>query len=172
MDGLNLAERALAWEADWHPSFVGKAIVNEDLTFRAVNPQFCEIAGVTPAELLGNTFTDITPQPSRDLDLQNAKLVMQGKIEGYMMDKVYEFPDGRKVSITLLVNGVYHPTTNAFMFFVSSIMERKRITSSVPLDQQPRGLFGDKIKGRVFWGVAATLGAILAAALEKLAKGL
>jgi PAS domain S-box-containing protein len=121
-DGLTNEERAFAWLASWHPSFSGTAIVNPNFTFRAVNYQFCKILGVTPAELIDHKFTDLTPEPIKSLDLQNANLVKQKKITSYLMDKVYQFPDGKRVEVTLLVKGVYHPKTHQFLFFVSSIM--------------------------------------------------
>ena len=66
MDGLTDEERVLAWGASWDPSFDGVAIVDKDFTFRSVNPQFCQIVGVSPAELIGKRFQDITPPRDRD----------------------------------------------------------------------------------------------------------
>lgn len=121
MDGLNETERALAWAASWHPSLVGTAIINENLTFRSVNPEFCDILGVTPAELIGNSFADITPQPVKALDLKNAELVKKGVIESYLLHKSYEFGSGRRVDFVLLVNGVYSKDGD-FQFYVSRII--------------------------------------------------
>lgn len=121
MDGLTNDERALAWAASWHPSFSGIAIVNSDFTFRAVNPQFCEVLGVTPAELIGNRFSDLTPQPVKELDIKNAELVKKRWITSYLLPKEYEFSGGRRVSVILLVCGVYSPN-NSLLFYVSRIM--------------------------------------------------
>ena len=162
-DGLTDDERALAWLASWHPSFEGKAIVNPDFTFRAVNPQFCEILGVSPGEIINNSFTDITPPNIRELDMKNAALVMDGVIDSYLLPKSYEFASGRKIEVTLLVNGVYHPVSGVFMFFVSTIMARRKITSSTPLSQMPTGLMGWIDKRRVGWGVLTIIGAGIAA---------
>ena len=143
MDGLTDEERALAWIASWNPSFEGIAIVNSDFTFRSVNQQWCEICGVTPAEFVGNTFSDITPQPIRDLDVKNAELVKQGTITSYLLPKTYEFSNGRKVNIVLLVAGVYHKQTRKFLFYVSRIMTNNLDidTESPPLSPTPSGLF-------------------------------
>ncbi|MCG8670221.1 MAG: PAS domain S-box protein [Pseudomonadales bacterium] len=130
-DGLTDTERALAWAASWHPSFSGIAIVDADFTFRAVNPQFCEIVGATPAEIIGESFMDITPAPIRHLDVKNARLVMAGTIESYILKKTYEFQSGRKVAVVLLVTGVYDEE-EAFKFFVSRIMtdEQHKLSAS------------------------------------------
>jgi PAS domain S-box-containing protein len=123
VDGLKTEEQALAWAATWHPSFHGTAIVDKDFQFVSVNPQFCQIVGVTPAELIGKKFTDVTPVAIRELDAKNAELVMQGKITSYLLPKRYEFQSGVKVEIILLVVGVY-ATDGTFKFFVSRIMEQ------------------------------------------------
>lgn len=127
MDGLKTEEQALAWAATWHPSFHGTAIVNKGFEFIAVNPQFCKIVGVTPAELLGKKFTDITPLSVRELDARNAQLVIEGKITSYLLPKSYEFLSGVKADIVLLVVGVYAPD-GKFKFFVSRIMEQTNLT--------------------------------------------
>lgn len=121
MDGLGHDERALAWAASWNPSFSGIAIVNEDFTFRSVNHQFCKILGVTPAELIGCKFQDVTPAAIRQLDESNAKLVIKGVISNYILQKTYEFANGHKVEVILLVTGVYRG--NKFLFFVSRIVQ-------------------------------------------------
>lgn len=122
MDGLSDEERALAWKSAWHPSFDGVAIVNKDFTFRSANPQFCKLLGVTPADLIGQRFQDITPPDIRELDEKNAKLVIQGSIPFYVLPKRYEFASGTKVEVILMVTRVPSPFEGEFQFFVSRIM--------------------------------------------------
>lgn len=136
MDGLTNEERSLAWAASWTPSFDGCAIVNRDLTFRSVNPQFCEILNVTPAELIGQSFKDITPATIRHLDVKNANLVINGVIESYILPKTYEFSNGRKVSVVLLVRGVYN-SEGQFLFFISRIMMDGLSAKQRPLHTPP-----------------------------------
>lgn len=167
MDGLSNEERAYAWLADWNPSFAGKAIVNPDFTFRAVNQQFCKIVGVTPAELVGNKFTDLTPEPLKTVDAKNALLVKKGVIQSYLLPKTYEFFNGHRANVTLLVNGVYHPETNAFMFFVSTILERQEMKSLVAPSRMPTGLLDWIDAKKAWWAAAAAIGTGLAIAFEK-----
>lgn len=132
MDGLTNRQRAAAWLASWNPDFVGKAIVNEKLEITAVNEQFCEILGITPAEVLESKFTDVTAKKDRELDLHNAQLVMKGLSPGYLMEKSYLFRDGREVRVLLMVVGIF--TENGdFDFFVSRIVDAPKVQKlSVP----------------------------------------
>lgn len=169
-DGLNDEERVYAWLASWNPSFAGKAIVNPDFTFRAVNQQFCKIMGVTPGELVGSKFTDLTPEPLKSLDAKNAELVKNGVVQSYLLPKTYEFLNGQRVDVTLLVNGVYHPDTKKFMFFVSTIMERKEMKSLVAPSQMPTGLLELVGKSNFWFAILTAIGLVLAVIIEKVLK--
>lgn len=174
MDGLNFEERALAWASSWDPSFAGIAIVNKDFTFRSVNPQFCDILGVSPAELIGTRFEDITPIEIRKLDVKNANLVMQGKINSYLLPKCYEFENGKRVNVILLVTGVYS-TLGEFLFFVSRIMmdAEKDLPDSmfVTQNQEPKSVL-DFIKcyAPIFAAVGTGLGALILYVIEHIKK--
>ena len=110
MDGLSNHQRAQIWMRRWNRTFVGKAIVNADFTFRSVNTQFCKIVGLTAGELIGRSFVDMTPEPIRSLDVANARLIMEGKQEHYAMPKIYQpFPGAKKVYVALQVEGVCKP---------------------------------------------------------------
>lgn len=158
-DGLTDEERVLAWKASWNPSFVGTAIVNTDFTFRSVNDQWCEFFGVTAAEFIGKSFSDITPQPIRALDEANAKLLMEGKAISYMLPKCYELSDGRRQDFLLLVVGVYHQESKDFLFFVSRIMSMQEDSESASQSRKQISSLFAKIKD--YWPViAALLGAV------------
>lgn len=169
-DNLNHDERAYAWLASWNPSFAGKAIVNPDFSFRAVNQQFCSILGVTAAELIGKKFSDITPEPLKSLDIQNAELVKKGLQESYLLPKIYELPSGKRVEVTLLVNGVYHSKTKDFLFFVSTIMARTEKFTSVSQSQAPTGLLDLVDSKKTVWTIIGVIAALVAATLEKCTK--
>lgn len=172
MDGLTDTEKKLSWAASWDPSFDGVAIVNKDFTFRSVNPQFCEIVGVSPAELLGRRFQDITPISVKQLDENNAKLVMEGKIESYLLPKSYEFTNGSKVDIILLVKGVYNET-GEFLFFLSRIMLDTEVERShIPSQKQPSLMLFIKEYHKIFIGVGTAIGAFMYSILQFLNKDL
>lgn len=130
MDQLDDKERVSAWKAIWNPSFSGMAIMNEDFTFRSVNPQFCKLLGVTPAELIGQKFSDVTPINIRSLEEKNAKLLKAGQIPFYILPKKYEFQNGLLVDVVQLVTKAISAKDGEEVFFVSRIMLDKK--ESVP----------------------------------------
>lgn len=125
----------MAWKAGWNPSFDGWAIVNQDFTFRSVNPQFCELLGVTPAQLVGQRFQDITATEMRKLDEANAMLVMQGAMDFYVMRKTYDFGGGNRRNVVLLVCRVPKSGDGVFRFFLSRIMLDAELPS-IPSQEQ------------------------------------
>lgn len=131
MDGLDNHQRAKAWLATWNPSFTGKAIVNEDFTFRSVNQQFCDILGMQPADFLDHTFTDLTPEPIATLDRQNADLVVHGRSPGYLMRKQYLRRDKSLTpEFMLLVVGIFK-NNGDFDFFASRIILATEMQNSL-----------------------------------------
>lgn len=168
MDGLNNEERSSAWLASWNPSFDGKAIVNSDFTFRSVNQQFCKMLDISPAELIGNKFTDVTPEPIKTVEVKNSILVRRGDIQSFLLPKTFELSTGRRIDVTLLVSGVYHPTMGTFMFYVATIMERQRLSATVVPSPTPTGLL--ELDKKTWITIAAALGTAVAYAIEKLLK--
>lgn len=122
MDRLTDAERILAWKAAWHPSFAGIAIIDRNFTFRSVNPQFCKLLKVTPAELIGSRFQDVTHPEVRKKDEENAKMLINGLADFYLLRKKYLFSDGRTVEVVLMVSRAPQSQDGEFQFFVSRIM--------------------------------------------------
>ena len=169
-DGLNNEERVLAWLASWNPSFSGIAIVNPDFTFRSVNRQFCKIVGVTPAEIIGNSFKDMTPEPVKSLDVKNAELVKKGEIDSYLLPKTYELTSGKRVQIVLLVKGVYDPNTSEFLFYVSRIMENQEHLTAASLSQMPTGLLQWVDKKKIGIALTALIVALITAITNWLSK--
>lgn len=178
MDGLNDDQRALAWASTWHPSFAGKAIVNADGTFRSVNNQFCELLGVSPGELIGKRFQDITPPGIREVDEMNAKLAMDGLIDSYMLPKKYLFASGRTVNVMLMVHAVRN-ASREFLFFVSQIVLDKQ-DGALAMESRPESRsnslpsFPDLAKdlmlfvktyGKFFAAIGISLAAFVAAVL-------
>jgi len=73
-------------------TLIGKCTVNEDFTFAGVNEVICRYFQCSPAELIGKRFTDITPEPDRTIDTDNALLVMRGERDHYQFPKQYRPP--------------------------------------------------------------------------------
>lgn len=167
MESLTDKEKIEAWNSVWYPSFDGLAIVNQDFTFRDVNPQWLDMLGITPAELIGKSFTDITPIEVRELDIQNAKLTIDGVISTYMMHKEYEFQNGTSKKVALLVTRVPKDTRKPFQFFLSRIMleEEAVIEDILPQKSNQWGLISRIVNfsmqyGMWFVGIGTIIGAI------------
>lgn len=129
---LTQKEKSLSWDANWDPSFEGLAIVTRQFRFKRVNTQFCEILGVSESELVGYKFQDITPPPVKQLDENNAKLVIARVMECYILDKSYEFGEGenrRFVHVTLIAKGVFDED-GEFLHFIAKIMEKETVSDA------------------------------------------
>lgn len=123
-DGLNDELRVEFWKADWRYSLVGKAIIKENFEFYRVNAQWVKILGVPASEFFGKTFSDITTSEVREVDERQAQLVIEGKIDSYLLHKEYQFTDGSRKKVTLLVTRVPVDPTKPFEFFLSRILLR------------------------------------------------
>lgn len=181
MDRLTDKERLLAWKASWNPSFAGIAIINEDFTFRSANPQFCNLLGVTPADLLGKRFQDITPPGLKELDEKNAQMVIDGIIDFYLLPKRYQFSDGREVSVVLLVTRAPSSSEGEFQFFVARIMLDQKGELLSTLDQAkswestqfyqkwiPKAVDFCLKYGKIFMAIGTIVGTILLMLLGKI----
>jgi PAS domain S-box-containing protein len=110
-------------KADWFNSFEGKAIVDRKGVFVTCNDQFYTILGVTPAEIIGKKFQDITPIGEiRDRDIENAELVADGSIDSYVLPKTYVLARNRTVDVVLSVTRIPLELTEDFEFYLSKIV--------------------------------------------------
>lgn len=156
MGGLTEAEKAMAWDACFHYSPAGIAIVEKDGTFRMVNPAFYKMLDVTPAQLLGKRYQDITTSDTIRLDELNAKLVIDGQMDTYTLPKGYDFGNGyipRKVKLTV----GRAPTSDKgdFLFFVAQIIldDELPIPTIIPVKMTPRPNFFAELGKAIRWGM-------------------
>lgn len=127
LDGLKNEERVQAWKAAWSISLTGMALVTRNFKFHRVNPQWLKILGVSAAEFYGKTFLDITTPEIRAADEVQAKLVIEGKINSYLMHKSYRFSTGEEKNVTLLVTRIPVDCEQSFQYFLCRIMLREEI---------------------------------------------
>lgn len=125
MDGLKDEDKVEAWNSSWRYSLSGMALLQEDFSFLSVNSQWLKILEQPASTFYGHSFTDITPPDVREADVSQARLVIEGKIESYLMHKSYQFPNGKDKKITLLVTRVPIDTNKPFKFFLSRILLRE-----------------------------------------------
>jgi PAS domain S-box-containing protein len=107
---------------------VGMALVSPDGHWLRVNQALCQIVGYTEAEMLGLTFQAITHPDDLIADLEQARQILEGKIQTYRLEKRYLHKRGYVVWIHLDV-ALLRDERGAPVHFISlvqDITERKR----------------------------------------------
>lgn len=108
---------------------IGKAIVDLDGTLRLVNPALCDMLGYAESDLSSLTFQALTHPDDLDDDLQHLKLLMEGQIASYNLEKRYYRANGAimwgKLSVGLVRNSDGKP--DHFIAQVVDITEQRRL---------------------------------------------
>lgn len=73
---------------------IGKAIVGLDGTQLMVNPALCELLGYSESQLVNSKFQILTHPEDLEEDLRQLKLLVEGKIHSYKMEKRYYRANG------------------------------------------------------------------------------
>ncbi|RYZ42463.1 MAG: PAS domain S-box protein [Myxococcaceae bacterium] len=108
---------------------IGMALVGLDGRFLNVNASLRHIVGYSQAELLARTFQDITVPEDLELDLMNARRLIEGDIDTYQIEKRYFHQDGHIVT-TLMRGSMVRDAQGRPLHFVSQIQditERKQM---------------------------------------------
>jgi hypothetical protein len=97
--------------------------------FLSANKQLCEMVGYTEEELMQKTWAEITfPKEKVDEDSANVLKLLNGEVNGYVMEKQYQHKDGRMIDITLSVQGVTKKdgSIDYILILVDDITQRKQ----------------------------------------------
>ena len=114
----------------------GFALVSLEGDFLEVNQSLAEIVGYSKDELVKKTFQDITYKDDLQKDLDQLKATLDGKIDGYRMEKRYIKKDGELVWILLNVSLVRGDTKEP-LYFISQIQD---ISDRKEYEQRLEGL--------------------------------
>src|SRR5947209_12140853 len=126
LDAAREAEQRFRHAFDDAP--IGMALVGPDGRFLRVNRTLAEITGYEEADLLEQTFQDITHADDIGADVEQMERVLRGESSAYRMEKRYLRRDGSIVWVMLSVSLV-RGQDDAPLYFVSQvedISERKR----------------------------------------------
>lgn len=106
----------------------GKAIVDLQGRFTAVNLKLCALTGYSEQELLQRTFAQITHPDDLDKDLLLVADLLFGRRTSYAMEKRYIRPDGSPVWVEINVSLVRteQDAPDHFIAVVLDISDRKR----------------------------------------------
>lgn len=100
-DRLTEKQKAWIYSERWEDTSVARCISNME-NFIEVNEQLCILLGVTKAELIGKSWVDMTPEPIKTIDRENARMVVDGKIDHYKLPKIYQLAPNLPKSYVLM----------------------------------------------------------------------
>lgn len=101
---------------------IGVALVALDGRFLAVNPALCALLGYPAEELLATDFQSITHPEDLDGDLALLQECLEGRRDGYTMEKRYRAKDGETIWVQLNV-AASKDASGAPAHFVSQILD-------------------------------------------------
>jgi diguanylate cyclase (GGDEF)-like protein/PAS domain S-box-containing protein len=101
---------------------IGMALVGIDGRFLRVNPALCELVGYDADTLMRSTFQDITHPDDLELDLELLHACLDGRRDGYQMEKRYLHRAGHEVWVSLHV-AVARDAEGRPTGFVSQILD-------------------------------------------------
>lgn len=122
-----LAERD--FEAAFHASPHGMAIVGLDGRFLLVNQKLADIVGYPQGLLMDLTFQEISHPDDLDADLAQVRALLAGEIDSYETEKRYYRRDGRLIWVLLAV-AIVRDEDGAPRHFISQVQDistRKRL---------------------------------------------
>ncbi len=124
-----LSDREALFRAIFEQAAVGVAQIDSFTgRFVKINQRHCDIVGYTREEMEELTFQDITHPDDLDADLENMKLLLDGKVREFSLEKRYFHKKGTIVWVNLTVSPMWHvgETPTFHIAVVEDITERKR----------------------------------------------
>jgi PAS domain S-box-containing protein len=132
-DEESIRKNEAQFRSYFESSIAGIAITSPKTGWIEVNDRLCEILGYSKDELLKLTWTELTHPDDLNIDLENFNNVLEGKIEGYSIDKRFIRKDGNFVWTSLSVRCVRYADGNVdyFVALLIDINERKLTESAL-----------------------------------------
>jgi PAS domain S-box-containing protein len=125
---------------------VGIAHVDPDGRWLQINPKYCDILGYSAEELRAMSIEDITHPDDRELSIHHIRLLEEGRIGDYCLEKRYIRKDGATVWVNLTVSKVARSDGRPRFFIgvVEDITSRKRAEEAMRFSEaRYRALFRD-----------------------------
>ena len=132
-----LGELNNEFESAFRYAAIGMSLVGLDGRWLKVNQTLCELVGFPEAELLQQTFQDLTHPDDLEKDLAYAEQLLAGEIDAYQMEKRYIRKDGSVVPVLLSVSLVRdeHGTP---VRYVSQVQDRTNDVRGRELERSSR----------------------------------
>src|SRR5215510_9695280 len=124
-----LRDSGARFRATFENAAVGIARVAPDGCWLEVNQRLCDIVGYTRNELMTKTFGDITHPDDLESDWNQARRLLAGEIENYLMEKRYFRKDSSIVWVNLTVSLARKAdgSPDYFVSVIKDISARKRL---------------------------------------------
>ena len=164
-----LRESEERFRATFEHAAIGAAHVGIDGRWLRVNRRLSEIVGYEREELLQKTFQDITHPDDLEGDLEQMRLLLQGELQTYTMEKRYLRKGDSEVWVNLTVSLVRDASGEPayFIAVVEDISERKKTEEERDLllvrEQLARA---EAVAARRRLTLLAAAGPVLAASLD------
>jgi len=117
-EALRLSEQRFSNAFEY--AAIGMSLVSLDERWLKVNQALCDLTGYSSEELLSKTFHDVTHPDDLEIDAENKRLLLEGKIRSYSMEKRYFHKQGHEIWVLLSLSLVCDHQ-NQPLYFISQI---------------------------------------------------
>jgi len=119
---------ALKLQATFDDAAVGMAHVAQDGKILRANHRFAELLQLSPQDMRGLTFQQLTHPDDLAEDLKYLDALVRGEIDSYDMEKRYRRADGSYVwgHLSVSFHRGHHTTNSYFVSVIENIQERKQ----------------------------------------------
>ncbi|HZJ19116.1 MAG TPA: PAS domain S-box protein, partial [Pricia sp.] len=119
---LKLKNSEESFQAAFESSNIGMAMVGLDGKWMKVNQSLCISLGYSETDLMQMNFQEITHPDDLHKDLELLNELIEGKREGYQIEKRYHHKNGHMVYVILAVTAV-RKISGKLSHFISQIMD-------------------------------------------------
>ncbi len=137
-----LAVSEARYRASFENAGVGLAHVGLDGRFLRVNQRLCAMTGYKREDLLGRRFQEITHSDDLPDNLARMRMLLDGELSTYIMEKRYRRADGTTVWVKLTASLLRDPTGRPehFISVMDDITDRKDAEARLRLGLDTAGL--------------------------------
>jgi diguanylate cyclase (GGDEF)-like protein/PAS domain S-box-containing protein len=145
-------DRGALFDYAFEAAPIGIALVDTQGRIIKGNASFSRMVGLTKEELHLKPFRDFTYPEDLDLDLELFGEVLEGKRDGYLIEKRYLKPDGAIVHASLTVTAMRNANGRVVRFIsqIQDITEQKRVERQLAERAAQLELAMEAIRGG-FW---------------------
>jgi PAS domain S-box-containing protein len=146
-----LADSEALFRATFDQARIGVAHVGLDGRWLRVNGRLCAMLGYSEAELLEQTFQDITHPDDLEADIDRVRALLAGEIATYATEKRYFRKDGAVLWINLTVSMLRDPggAPRNFVSIVADISARKAAEAALAESESSLRRLNEELETRV-----------------------